>query len=284
MSRKKRKSRKLKSFMFTFTFVTFLVLGCWTGILLAGDYLVDDTQLVELQQAVSQESSDYVRIDDMPDYVWKAFIAVEDHRFKRHGGVDLIGLVRSLWVNTLEGRLAQGGSTITMQLSRNLFLTHEKEMSRKIKEMIIAIHLERQFSKEQLLELYLNRIYFGHGKNGIEAAANGYFGKTVRVDGAGKETVTLSEAALLAALPKAPEHYSPIKDLEKARERRDLVLLRMEEVGFITEGEAETAIQQDVNIVSPVDSGNAVSGQEQRCYSNPTSLRNFLAKPFSSSA
>lgn len=249
MTKKKRKYFKLKRFIFTVTLLVFLVLGGWSAITLAGDYLIDEEKLTELQQA-TQENSYYVNIDEMPDYLWKAFVAIEDHRFKQHEGVDFKALLRALWVNITEGSKAQGGSTITMQLSRNLFLTNEKELSRKIKEMIIAINLEQRFSKEEILEMYLNQIYFGHGKNGIEAAANFYFGKTAKVNSSGTETVTLSEAALLAALPKAPEHYSPVKDLEKALDRRNVVLERMAEVGYISESEVQTAIQQEINIVS----------------------------------
>lgn len=262
MAKKKHNYRKFKRFLFTVTLIIFLTLGGWSGVILTGDYLTDEAKIAELQQTASEENSSYVRIDDMPHYVWKAFIAIEDHRFNQHDGVDLTGLARAMWVNTLEGSKAQGGSTITMQLARNLFLTNEKEVSRKIKEMLIAIHLERQFSKAQILEMYLNQIYFGHGKYGIEAAADIYFGKTTRASHAEKETITLSEAALLAALPKAPEHFSPIKDLEKALERRNLVLSRMVEVGFITEAKAKAAVQQEINIASHEDIGDIASGSE----------------------
>lgn len=250
MAKRKQKRARLKRLILSAALVTLLSLGGWVGILASGHYLVSEAQLDHLQQMALSQNSSYVRTDEMPEYVWEGFLAIEDHRFKQHGGIDWIGLVRALWVNGLEGSKAQGGSTITMQLSRNLFLTHEKELSRKIKEMIIAVRLERQFSKEQILELYLNHIYFGHGKYGIEAAANFYFGKTVRADDSEKETVTLSEAALLAALPKAPEHYSPLKDLEQALHRRNLVLSRMVDVGFITEDTSKTAMHQAINIIA----------------------------------
>ncbi|WP_054949894.1 transglycosylase domain-containing protein [Numidum massiliense] len=217
-----------------------------------GNVLIDDQKLLELERPVFQQQSDsqaFVHYSDMPDYLWQAFIAIEDHRFERHNGVDLQALARALVADVAAGSKAEGGSTITMQLARNVFLSHDKSFSRKLKEIAIAIHLEQRYTKQQLLEMYLNRIYFGHGQYGIEAAANMYFGKTVRAGSADRATITLNEAALLAALPKAPEIYSPRNNFAKAIERRNLVLQRMVDVGFITNAEKEAAMSEDVTVL-----------------------------------
>src|SRR5699024_503133 len=172
-----------------------------------GQLMMEEKVINQLQQAASSNSTqEYVEIDDMPDYVRKAFIAIEDHRFMSHFGVDPAGFTRALWENVKAWEFVEGGSTITMQLSRNLFLTQDKQMIRKLKEMVIAVNLELEYSKEEILEMYVNDIYYGHGKFGIEQAANFYFDKTVRSDDSKKDTITLNEVAMLAALLKAPEY------------------------------------------------------------------------------
>ncbi|UFJ42580.1 transglycosylase domain-containing protein [Brevibacillus humidisoli] len=215
-----------------------LFLISWIGIVAAGEWLIDDAKLAEYLKPVDGRvkggERTYVSLQEMPDYVWEAFVSIEDHRFSYHFGIDPVGIGRAIWVDLNEGKLSQGGSTITMQLARNLFLTHEKSVTRKLKEMVIAINLERMLTKEEILEMYLNYIYFGHGQYGIESAANWYFGKSVSKEG---QTITLGEAALLAALPKAPELYSPVKDWDKAMRRQAVVLNRMVELGYITESE-----------------------------------------------
>lgn len=220
----------------------------WIVLLGYGSQWMDGKKLSDLEKLVSSResstSSGYVHIDEMPDQLLEAFIAVEDQRYMSHHGVDLRSLGRAMWVDILAGKRVQGGSTITMQLARNLFLTHDKTFVRKMKEIIIAIHLENRFTKEQILELYLNKIYFGHGKYGIEQAANLYFNKTVRVDNSNKSTISLSEAAVLAALPKAPELYSPVKYPERSRKRQALVLNQMEKLGYITNEEKLAALTE----------------------------------------
>ena len=145
-----------------------------------------------------------VRLIDLPPYLPKAFVAIEDRRFYSHLGIDPVGISRAPSCATLTGRGGvEGGSTLTQQLAKNLFLTQERTLSRKIQEAILALWLERRYSKDQILELYLNRVYFGSGAYGVEAASQKYFGKSARF-------VTLSEAALLAGLMKSPTSLRPI--------------------------------------------------------------------------
>jgi penicillin-binding protein 1A/penicillin-binding protein 2A len=256
----RQKFGKTKWVIFALFLVFCLQYAAWIAIGIAGNVLIDEKKLAlyenPRQQGNGQTAATgtYIPVGEMPDYLRHAFIAIEDHRFDQHVGIDLISLTRAALVDVTEGSKAQGGSTITMQLARNMFLNGEKSFSRKLKEIAIAIQLERRYSKEQILEMYLNHIYFGHGKYGIEEAANWYFGKTARAGDPKKSTIGLSEAAMLAALPKAPEAYSPVKHPEKAKQRQRLVLARMAELGYITEAEQKAALQQEIVIV-PVGRG-----------------------------
>lgn len=257
--KKKRSFFSIKWILLVLVATVFLVMGGCSAIILAGNYVVDEEKLIMPQTSVfldedgnefgqqAQEEREIVRLDEMPSYLGEAFIAIEDKRFYSHYGVDPRSVARAIWVDLKTLSLKEGSSTITMQLARNVFLTNEKEFSRKLKEVMIAINLEQNYTKDQILEMYLNQILFGHGKYGVETAAEWYFDKTVRKDG-DKETITLSEAALLAAIPKAPSTYSPKKNLDKALERRDLVLERMAEAGFITEEEKEAAMAEEIVI------------------------------------
>jgi len=167
------------------------------------------------------------QLADVPQQLTQAVIAVEDARFFEHPGLDIIGIARAVWTNLRRGGKVEGASTITQQLARSLFLSTERTYSRKIRELILAYKMELILSKEEILELYLNQIYFGQGAYGVVAAAQTYFGK-------GLPELTLGEAALLAGLPKSPNNYSPYKNLERAKKRQEHVLTRMEEAGFIT--------------------------------------------------
>ena len=162
-------------------------------------------------------------IDRIPVFVRNAFIAAEDDGFYRHGGVDPISILRALINNVVAGGKVQGGSTITQQVVKSLLLTPQKSYERKLKEMILAMRLERQLSKDEILYLYLNHIYLGSGAYGVAAAAHEYFGKNV-------EDLTLAEAALLAGLPQAPSRYSPFRHWPRAKARQRYVLDRMAEV------------------------------------------------------
>ena len=162
----------------------------------------------------------------IPKPLREAVIATEDARFYSHYGVDPTGIARAIYQNFRRGRIVEGGSTITQQLAKVLFLTPDKSLERKLKEAILAMELERRYSKDRILELYLNQIYFGHGAFGVEAAARTFFGK-------GVGELTLSESALLAGLPKAPAIYSPFEHPDAAKRRRMIVLGRMVETGIL---------------------------------------------------
>ncbi len=179
--------------------------------------------------------------DEIPEIMRDAMISVEDRRFESHLGVDPIGIARSLRVRVERGRWAQGGSTITQQLARNLFLTNTRTFGRKIREVILALAMERTFSKEQILELYLNRVYFGGGAYGIDAASRRFFGHSAR-------ELDLSEAAVVAGLVKAPSRYSPTADAEAAIGRASVVLDLMVETGHISASEAAAATPNDVSL------------------------------------
>src|SRR6478735_6158083 len=179
--------------------------------------------------------------DQIPAEMRAAVIGVEDKRFRSHLGVDPIGIARSVKVRLQTGRFRQGGSTITQQLARNIFLTNSRNFGRKIKEGILALALERKFTKEQILELYLNRVYFGGGAYGIDAASRKFFGH-------GADHLSLGEAAIIAGLVKAPSNYSPTADVEAARSRSNVVLQTMARNGFITPETAAAANPADVRI------------------------------------
>lgn len=175
-----------------------------------------------------------VSLNKIPPYLIEALLATEDTRFYSHRGIDPRGITRALLTNLRTLRRAEGGSTITQQLAKVLFLTPEKSLARKMKEILLAFQIEREYPKDKILEMYFNQIYFGHGAYGVEAAAQTYFGKSV-------DELNLAEAAMLAGLPRAPNTYSPIVDKERARRRRGVVLQRMVEEGFITTEQAEAA-------------------------------------------
>ncbi|MDE2180729.1 MAG: PBP1A family penicillin-binding protein [candidate division NC10 bacterium] len=176
----------------------------------------------------------WVPLDKIPRHLINGVIAVEDAQFYQHRGINFRGIARALLVNLRALRPVEGGSSLTQQLAKLLLLTPEKHLSRKIKEAILAIEIEKRYSKEKILELYLNQVYFGHGAYGVESAAHTYFKKSV-------DQLNLAEAATLAGLPRAPNYYSPITDKERAIRRRDHVLTRMTEQGFITNQQAASA-------------------------------------------
>lgn len=177
-----------------------------------------------------------VQLRDLPKYLPNAFIAIEDRRFYNHWGIDVIGIGRALWNNLSKRRGAmQGGSTITQQLAKNLFLTQERTISRKIQEAILALWLEQNYSKDQILQLYLNRVYYGSGAYGIAAAAQRYFGKSAA-------QLTLSEAAVLAGLMKSPVRYAPNRNPSAATARAHLVLTAMAQEGHVSERMAALAL------------------------------------------
>ncbi len=184
-----------------------------------------------------------VPLKKAPKDLINGFLSMEDRRFRSHWGVDIFRLAKAMLVNLKAGRIKQGASTITQQLARNLFLTSEKTWVRKLKEAFLAVQIERIYSKDEILELYLNQINFGHGVYGIEAASELYFGKNV-------EELTLPESCMLAAMPKAPSLYSPYRNPEALTRRMYLVLNAMAENGKITESEASQA-KKAVVVIKP---------------------------------
>ena len=187
-------------------------------------------------------------LEDISPFFTKAIIGVEDSRFYRHSGIDHKGLMRALWTNLRQKRIAQGGSTITQQLSKNLFFSFERNWVRKIKELLIAFQLEATFSKEQILEAYCNQIYFGSGAYGVEEAAQVYFGKRAK-------DLTLLQAALLAGLPNSPNNANPFSHYERAMQRTNYVLDRMVSENLISINEKELAQQSSLDLTNPrVDS------------------------------
>ncbi|MDK1492415.1 transglycosylase domain-containing protein [Sinorhizobium sp. 7-81] len=176
-------------------------------------------------------------LETMSPYIPQAVIAIEDRRFYSHFGVDPLGLARAMLTNLMSGRMVQGGSTLTQQLAKNLFLSPERTLERKVQEVLLAFWLEQKYSKDQILAMYLNRVFFGSNAYGVEAASRRYFNKSAR-------DVNLGEAALLAGLLKAPSRLSPARDPEAAEERAQLVLGAMREEGFVTDAEIKTAMSQ----------------------------------------
>jgi len=188
-------------------------------------------------------------LKEMPAYVPKAFIAIEDRRFYEHSGVDPFGIGRALIANVLHRGVAQGGSTITQQLAKNLFLTQERTINRKLQEALLAIWLERKFSKTQILELYLNRVYFGSGAYGIEQASQHYFGKSAR-------QITVAEAALLAGVVKSPSRLAPTRNFDGAEKRARAVLAAMAELKFISHSTERNALARPPRIVAQANTGS----------------------------
>ena len=181
---------------------------------------------------------------EIPERFRRAVISVEDVRFFEHPGLDYIGMLRAAWTNVRRGGKVEGASTITQQLARSLFLSSERTFDRKVRELILAYKMELVLTKDKILELYLNQIYFGQGAYGIASASQTYFGKDL-------STLTIAESAFLAGLPKSPNHYSPFKAYERAKKRQEHVLSRMEEAGFLTAAEREQAVAEVLNFRRP---------------------------------
>jgi penicillin-binding protein 1A len=190
-----------------------------------------------------------VPLRELPPYLPKAFLAIEDRRFYSHYGVDPFGIARAVAANVLHRGVSQGGSTLTQQLAKNLFLTQERTVMRKLQEVILSVWLERKYSKDELLDLYLNRVYFGSGAYGVEAAAQRYFGKSAR-------NVTLQEAALLAGLVKSPSKLAPTRNYDGAERRAQIVLAAMSDAGYVSESAVKTAMAVAPKIVKPSAGGS----------------------------
>jgi penicillin-binding protein 1A len=202
-------------------------------------YADDDTVLGEFRI----EKGKYVKLADIPENLIRAIVSVEDSRFWLHQGVDYIAIVRAIVHDVYAGRIKQGASTITQQLAKVVFLSPERTFTRKLKEVTLAFRLEKNLTKEEILEIYLNKIYFGHGAYGVEMAARAYFGKPV-------SEVSLAEAALICGLVKAPSRYNPYSNLDMAKQRQHIVLKRMESEGYITAKQASEAYEKPLYLSS----------------------------------
>jgi penicillin-binding protein 1A len=207
-----------------------------------GSRIFDDTD--ELITEFHVERRIFVPLTQIPKALREAIIATEDARFYSHFGVDPMGIARAVYQNFRHGRIVEGGSTITQQLAKVLFLTPDKSLDRKLKEAVLAVELERRYPKDRLLEMYLNQIYFGHGAFGVEAASRTFFGKSVK-------DLSIAESALLAGLPKAPTTYSPFEHPEAAKRRRAIVLARMVDVNVMKDAEAKTLAASKLELVPP---------------------------------
>src|SRR5438309_4608537 len=255
-SRNKRRSRSRSRLGLSRLFYWTAVLGLWAAIAIVGAVVwagahlppiqaleipkrPPTIEIVGLDGSVLAQRGEMaganVSLKDLPPYLPKAFIAIEDRRFYSHYGIDPIGILRAAVANVLHRGVSQGGSTLTQQLAKNLFLTQERTLQRKLQEAELALWLERKHSKAEILELYLNRVYFGSGAYGIEAAAQRYFGKSAR-------NVTLSEAALLAGLVKSPSKLAPTRNFDGAERRAQIVLAAMSDAGYVTDSAAKTAL------------------------------------------
>ncbi|TDR93131.1 transglycosylase domain-containing protein [Enterovirga rhinocerotis] len=267
---RKRKRRSGRSFLGRLVYGC-VVLCLWGGIALAALVAYHATQLPPIDQLSvpkrppniaivaadgtlianrGETGGRAVPLKELPPYLPRAFIAIEDRRFHSHLGIDPFGIARAV-VNNLTGRGGmQGGSTLTQQLAKNLFLTQERTASRKIQEAILALWLEHRYSKDQILELYLNRVYFGAGAYGVEAAAQRYFGKPAR-------GVSIAEAATLAGLVQAPSRLAPTRNPDAARARAALVLAAMVEEGFIKPADQRAALGDPAKTARRAGAGSA---------------------------
>jgi penicillin-binding protein 1A len=253
----KRGKRLIKRVIFIFLFALAAAGGALTGLTLAYQTdlpLVEALEdyrpsiITEVYSAAGNVIAEFavekrvvISIQDLPDHVIHAFIAAEDKRFYRHPGIDVLGIARAFIKNQLQGKIVGGGSTITQQLSRDLFLTRTTTYERKIKEAILSFQIEKSYTKDEILNLYANHIHLGHGLYGWEAAAQYYFDKKA-------VELSLEEAALIAGLPPSPSRYSPYVDPEAALWRRSYVLGRMLEEDYITEGDYERAMGAPLNL------------------------------------
>jgi penicillin-binding protein 1A len=250
-SKKSKKQQKRGLLGFFVKWLT--VIGLWVGIFVVGIFAWYAQELPDITESASFERKNAIIVkaadgsivarygdiignqvttEDMPPHLVQAVLAIEDRRFYMHPGLDPIGLARAMFINAKEGRVAQGGSTITQQLAKNLFLSRERTLKRKIQEAMLAFWLEYELTKDEILSAYLNRVYLGSGTFGVDAAARLYFEKPV-------EDINLRESATLAGLLKAPSRYSPKSNPSLSKQRTDIVLMAMKDAGYITEEQAK---------------------------------------------
>ncbi len=273
---KKSANKKRKSIFLLF-FKWSIIFAIWFSIFIGGIVLWFAKDLPDITQSATFERRNSIiikasngdiiarygetkgsnlQVDELPEYLINAVLAIEDRRFYSHFGIDPLGIARAMLVNISKGKFVQGGSTITQQLAKNLFLTHERKIERKIKEAILAIWLERELDKDEILSAYMNRVYLGSGTYGFEAAAQLYFGKSAR-------NVNLREAAILAGLLKAPSRYSPHNNIELAKKRSQLVLSAMKDAGYINDSDMTKS-----NLSISLPNKKYKSGQNMRYFAD----------------
>lgn len=234
--KKNNKIDKLKALKFVFIIMLSLI---FLFVLIFGlggyNYYNKSISKVPLSEKVQQIQSDknFVKYEDLSPDLINATIAVEDHRFREHGSIDIISLGRAMFSNIKAGAAVEGGSTITQQVAKNLyFMSDIYNRDRKIAELILSYHLEKNYSKEEIFELYVNTIYYGNGYYGIKAAANGYFNKEPK-------DLTLSESTLLAGVPNAPSVYAPTVNMDLCKSRQSKVISSMVKYGYLTQEQAD---------------------------------------------
>lgn len=228
----------IKRILLLLILIVFIV----SSVIFLNGYKLYKTSLnaISLQDKIAEiKSKDtYVSINEVPAYYTNAIIAVEDHRYKEHGPIDVIAIIRALVSNIESKQLNEGGSTITQQVAKNLyFITEDDFISRKIAEILLAIDLEKNYSKDEILEFYMNTIYFGEGYYGIREASNGYYKKEPK-------DLDLSEATLLAGVPNAPSVYAPTINPNLAQSRQKKVVRSMVEYGYLSQEEADTILKK----------------------------------------
>lgn len=256
MGRQARPRRRRRALIIAVTFILSMAVGAMAGVVAGYFRSVPSLDEVNFDPKLTTYIYDVkgrviarlftenrvpVRLHEIPEIVRLAFIAAEDDDFYNHHGIDFMGIARALWVNLRAGGIEQGGSTITQQLAKLSFLTNDRTWSRKIKELLWSIQIERKYTKDEILESYLNIVYFGHGTYGVEAAAQLFFQKHIG-------EVNLPEAALLAGVVNGPGYFSPFYDMEAATRRRNLVLRRMRDLGYISQAEYDQAVSTPIEV------------------------------------
>ena len=222
--------------------IVLLIVGVSFGLVIVGTgynmykEAIEEVALEEKVEEIKQKEN-YTTLEEMPEIYKDAVIAVEDHRFYDHGGIDIIAIGRALWNDTKALSFVEGGSTITQQLAKNVYFTQEKELTRKVAEVFMAFQIEEHYEKDEILELYLNTSYFGDGYNTVKEASRGYFEK---------EPLELTdyEAVMLAGIPNAPSVYAPTQNLELAKQRQKQVLDKLVKYEYINEDEAEEILDE----------------------------------------
>lgn len=257
-SRPPKKKKPIGRLIFICTFL-FVIIIAGVGFGFIGATMQDLPNVSDVKPAASSQIYDIhgdlisnvhsaenrlpVKLGDTPKSLQNAFIAAEDSRFYSHHGIDPRGILRAMWVNITHQGVAEGGSTITQQLARNAFLTQDQTLKRKIKEAVLALKIEQNYTKPEILEMYMNQIYFGQGAYGVEAAAQTYFHKDAK-------NLSLAQSALLAGLPNSPNYLNPFNNLEAAKARQLVVLDQMAKYGYITESQANEAKNSDLSLAS----------------------------------